>query len=719
MADENNIDDEIASELSYLHTAIDETPHPDEPAPDAPYIDMEQPAPDAPYFDMEQAAPPVSEGGGVGVRASYGGFGPDQGQSQVWAKGYEDFAENDRRLRGNTLASASEFDSAYSSQADAINKKATVEAEYHGQLQEIHNDRMEYLRESAELDKVMYAQARAESHQYLESYQKQLAAVRQMSVQAPMSKLSGGEFAGVSLAAFAQGFLSAQGIHINPIAQINRWEEMSIQQQERQIQQAEKGAQDQFNLWQIAKETSKDDLEARQRYRGMVLEQFGAAIDMQAARFNSQMANAAAATAKAQLEMERANVMNSLRTNYEGQRLANLKGMRDEMHKRVEERRLNWQTAIEAKYKKALADAATAKTKPEKAANLLIDSRNVMRDKDGKPVSGGKVVGELSHDAPAETQKAVISKKQLNDAVQTGMEQLRQLYTELETKAGPGWIRRRMDDNYALFDAERNRIIGDIMRNFTGLAATDKEAERWLNQLKDDAYLQAGPDRLPRLMDGMSKWARQGFESSLDLPGVIKYAPDQQGYSQQLNIDPEGSALDRARGSAHLPGQVEQLAGAVIEKNDYANQAPSSFYKANRQKPNVEIPDSGLVNSGVIGGALDAMNAGKPEKWATQLEDVAKAAIDPKKYLTSKAVKDVARAFNIPESLADKLADKNLDEDPEAARETAKFILTNAAYGNPLKEGQPALPEVRKQYARKLLEAYEKDPQALLKELGE
>jgi hypothetical protein len=701
MADENyidmeqpSVDDEIASELAYLDSAIDETPHPelDGPAPGTPEEEaLLFPWRGQPTIDMEQPAGPgeaplVMQGGSVGVRQSYTGFGPDMGQGAIWKKGYEEFGQNDQRLRANTQIAGQEFDAAYDQKTQALNNQADIEAEYHNELAAIHSERMDFLRESAALDELMYAEAKADSQKYLESYQQQLAAVRQMSVTSPMQTIGKVEFAGASVAAFAQGFLAAQGINIDVIGQINRWEEMSIREQERKIQQAEKGAQDQLHLWEIARQTSRDDLEARQRYRGMILEQFGAAIDMQAARFAAPLARAAADTAKAQLEMERANVMNSLRSNYETQRLANLKGMRDEMHKRVEERRLSRLADAEISYKNKLGEAALNKPAAQgKAPNLIIDSRNVMRSPDGKVISGGRVVAELSHDAPAETQKKVIGTKSLNDAVQGGMEELRQLYKEVEAEAGPGWMRRRGDPHYALFDAERNRIIGDIMRNFTGLAATDKEAERWLNQLKDDAFLQAGPDRLPQLMDGMSKWARRSFEDSLDLPGVIKYDQNKQYHTQDIQVDPEGSALERARKSTHVPGQVENLAGAVV--------------------PSVTLER--------------AMSPGKVEKWAVELEDIARAAVDPAKFLSAKAVKDVARSFNIPESLAETLASKKLSEDPEAARETAKFILVNAAYGNPLKEGQPALPAQRKEYARKLLEAYESDPQALLKALSE
>lgn len=623
------------------------------------------------------------------------------GRSGIPFKGpaYEEFRRTDARLAAREQDATAQTGANYDALAEAQRRKADIESEHYGELSKLLTQKQNFLQESADLDQLMHAEAKMERQQYLDTYMRQLAAVRQMSVQSPMGAIPGWQFAGAVGAAFAQGFLGAQGININPIAQIDKFIERDIEEQRRRIDQAERGAQDTLNLYQIARDQSRDDLEARQRYRGMVLEQFSVAVEAQANRFGSVLAKQSAEVTKAQLGMERDNTIRAIGDNYEQARLANMKAMREEHHTRVMEGFRAQELAIQRK--RAEAEKAA---KPGKPVQYIFDARNVKRGKDGKPISGGLAVAELQEGAPTETQKAVIGSQRLNDSVQTGLDKLRRLHADLDVKAGPGWARRRTSNAYARFDAERSRVIGDIQRNFTGLAATDKEAERWLNQLKDDSLFQLGADRLPRLMDDMGEWSRQQFESTLQLPGVRILPENERGYNERVTVDPETAALAGAREKPYVPSTIEHLAGAAVEKESYSDRKPSKFY----QKLHPFDPGADRNR----GGALylegyeqkTARTSGAPETWAVKLEDVAKAAAAPEKFLAGKSNTDEAKA---------------LSENPQEIRTQALMMLGSIARGEPLKPGQPAPPAERQEYAKKLLDAYEKDPNALWKALSE
>lgn len=162
------------------------------------------------------------------------------------------------------------------------------------------------------------SEAKAESAKYIAAYQQQIAAVRQMAVDptGPIGRMSTGEASGMSLAMFAQGFLAARGIHIDVGGQIDRWVDRSIHEQERRIQQAEAGANDQLHLWEIAKQTSRDDFEARQRYRGFVIAALQAQTDQHAALYQSDLANAQAAEKVARLQMEADTTKRGIETDH-------------------------------------------------------------------------------------------------------------------------------------------------------------------------------------------------------------------------------------------------------------------------------------------------------------------------------------------------------------------------------------------------------------------
>lgn len=189
----------------------------------------------------------------------------------------------------------------------AEQQKADVTRQYEAGNADVLRRQQELERQWAGIDERTSTAAAAEAHKYIAAYQEQIAAVRQMAVDptGPIGSMSLGEAAGMSLANFAQGFLAARyGIKIDVTGQIDKWVERSIHEQERRIQQAQAGAEDQLHLWEIARQTSRDDQEAKQRYRGWIIAGMQTSLQANAAQYKSDSANADAALAIAQLDME-------------------------------------------------------------------------------------------------------------------------------------------------------------------------------------------------------------------------------------------------------------------------------------------------------------------------------------------------------------------------------------------------------------------------------
>lgn len=680
--------------------AIDSTPHPSEDAgtPGAPdQIGLTPPpAPQAPGSASTRSSGSYS--------ASYQGFGPDRGQGAVWSAGAPEFAQNEQRITDEAQRSMDEFQTGYQRNMDATDAQAKVQALQAEAQSKILEDQQNFLRESAELDKVMYAESKADADQYLHNYQQQIAAVRQMTVNAPMATLPKWQAGGVSLAMFAQGFLAAQGIHIDVGGQVDRWIDRNIEEQQRQIGQAEKGADDQLNLWRIARETSRDDLEARQRYRGMMLESMQTALDLNAARFASPLAKSAAEVAKSKVALEAVNTARTIRDNYEQQVLANRKAYRDEMHMKVMERIQSIHAGAASMQAQAAMLAATNKGKAGEETIKIQDTRNVQRDpKTGKPVSGGQVVAEFQKGTPEAVVKKVSDSQEAHDNLQSGLDRLRELYKELDTNFGPGWLRNRRSEAYTLFSAERDRIVGDIMRSMTGMAATDAERAKWENQLKDDGYLQQGPNRLPELIDGMAEWGRKKFENSLHQPGVRVLPQSERYYTEQVSVDPETSALSEARKNVRLPSTIEQIAGpAATDRERLVDRKPTKFYEqANPNNP--AEGDSLGVAYGKMQSQMMEKYHGRPA-WSVQLEDLARASLDPAEFAKGKTNTDPSKPFS---------------EKPEDIGMQALDALDNIANGRPVGPGAPVAPADRQAYAKKLADMLRSDPEGLKKLLEE
>lgn len=171
---------------------------------------------------------------------------------------------------------------------------------------------------AAELEHRLAAEAQADRAAYIAQYKEQLAVVRQLSLQSgnPMGGLSQGQIAGLAGAQFAQGFLAAQGINIDVAGQVDRWVDRSIQEHQMKIQNARTAAEDQLHLYQLSRQNSEDEWEARQRYRGFVIAGLQASIGLNATRFQSDIAMARANQQIARLQVEADATERSIADNY-------------------------------------------------------------------------------------------------------------------------------------------------------------------------------------------------------------------------------------------------------------------------------------------------------------------------------------------------------------------------------------------------------------------
>lgn len=640
-------------------SAIDTVPHPD------PSLRLSPAEESQIQIDSPSSSRSVSTSGR--------GFGPDTGQGQIWQKGYEQFAENDQRLAENRNRDLTESQGAYGQAGGALDLNAKIEGEKSRAEADLLQHRESFLRESADLDQHMYQQAQAESQQYLNSYRQQIAAVRQMTVTNPIQTLGGMQAGGLSLAMFAQGFLAAQGIHIDVGGQVDRWVERSIHEQERRISQAESGAEDQLNLWKIAQETSRNDLEARQRYQGMVLQAMQTAVDINAARFAAPLAQSAAEVAKAKLSLEQTATERGIRDNYEKDRLANLKAMRDEAHMRVMERFRSWELAIQDR---------AAKAKDAKGLVKVADPGATVRDANGKIV-GVKNGWAIDPNAPVGLQTAAgefVAKE--GGAYANFTRQLSKLrllrapaQDDYKERFGPQWTKQYSED-YRDYKRQKDLIGEQLISYLTGAAAPNEQMKRIRGVLADDSIFQSGGNAAG--IDQLEKWSRDNFVSKAnEHPGLIP-----------------------------LPESERNVRAYVDEAND-TDSAYSARFSANRASTNLIASEEGAAAAGGdeghkaqgLGGVSTTFSKfarkkgmqlgvnAEPE-YVRHFQDIALAAIDPTAVI----------------------AKHKSDEKPEDVQKDAVDRLEYLA-------NDKTIPDVRREYAAYLAAQLKTDPNGLLNDL--
>lgn len=194
----------------------------------------------------------------------------------------------------------------YSAVGESLDQAVEATKRFQERENELQTQLGDFHRGAGELEQRLAGEAQAERAQYVAAYKEQLAVVKQLSMQTgnPIGNMTQGEAIGLAGAQFAQGFLAAQGIQIDVAGQVDRWVERSIQEHQLRIQGARATADDQMHLYEISRQNSADEWEARQRYRGFVIAGLQTAIHLNASRFQSDIAMARAGEQIARLQIE-------------------------------------------------------------------------------------------------------------------------------------------------------------------------------------------------------------------------------------------------------------------------------------------------------------------------------------------------------------------------------------------------------------------------------
>jgi hypothetical protein len=151
-----------------------------------------------------------------------------------------------------------------------------------------------------------YAQARLEAEGYKADYRAALMDYRGSQVNpAQLWEASGkgGQF-GLMASAFVHDFLGAQGIKTSAMDNINLAISRNIDSQVEAIRRKGEVAQGFKSLWDMQRAQSASDAEARERMRGFYLQALDSEFDSRMGQYDSDLATAKHAAAKAKIQEE-------------------------------------------------------------------------------------------------------------------------------------------------------------------------------------------------------------------------------------------------------------------------------------------------------------------------------------------------------------------------------------------------------------------------------
>ncbi len=419
-------------------------------------------------------------------------------------------AERDR------LAGA--LDAGYDDVREATRRQAEATRAFHEEEVAIHRQEMEFYQHSGAMEKQLAAEGEAEREKYLGSYREQLAGIKQLAMMSgnPMSQMSKGEEIGLVGAQFAQGFLAAQGINIDVAGQVDRWVERGIKEHQLRIANARDAAGDQLHLYEIARQSSQDEYEARQRYRGFVVESLKSSIMMGASKFNSDIALSRAKEQTARLDLEQTRTEQQIGDSY-FQKWHSVKVMeKDAAYKQG-------MLANESRRIKLAEKAQAWEQSAENPKNKSSDPYFHVFDTETKdvkvtdPISGKEITVKAPKNAwlidksnETALKGAVEARNQWGQYDADWNQTMRLRDEAMKDLNSKGWLgsvskgntfglAARQSPAYQAYISAWNKMIATQIQAETGAAATDTQFKQMYERYPHERMIQAG--------DGTKAWA--------------------------------------------------------------------------------------------------------------------------------------------------------------------------------------------------------------------
>lgn len=649
-----------------------------------------------------------------GMKKSRGYFSRAEANADAFSKA--DAAMTDRDI-AQTEASYGQLDRGLEAQAEATRI-------FEAGMSDLDRRQAEFHRDNAELEKRLTDEAIAERERYLADYETKLAGVAQLSAQSgnPFATMGASQAYGLAGAAFIQGFLAVKsGVQLNVTGQIDKFVDRSIQEHQQKIAGAKADAQSSLHLYETAKSLAADKAEARAVYRGFVLQEIKTRVDATARRLNSSMALAQAQQTKAKLDLE----LNATRRALGDRHFERVHTfLQSERQAAVQEANLafeNRRLQLEGFRTSLAAQAAQAEraAKPEKLAPVVVDSSQVKYDKDGKPISGGKVVGVYNLDSPgvAQAQQKIAEATQLHEMVTSGIERLLALKPKGVTISE--FFSNTTSPEFQRWNTARNLFIVDLIKLKSGAAFGQAEWDRQIEALKDNRLWNKDTSNLAYELSATSRnLLRSTIKSQIgsnirayrpDEPIDPRYGADETGHLPVFReLDIKGAQQSDANWSTDkpVPTTVSRLSSPVGARGDDADAgvASNSFAKfaASYGKP------VGIVKYSEGGSLLEGTKVAKLHQpdWVRKMDTMALGIVNP----------DALKA-------AHEAGFFTLGQKPEGEIESTEKIRADALSAlRAIRQGEGGASEAQRAYARHLEALLENPREAqrlLLTDAGE
>ncbi len=533
--------------------------------------------------------------------------------------------------------------------AEATRQQAEIEKSFHERQLEHLDRQRDFLEMHAKLEERIAAQAKVEGERYLGAYKDQLVAVRALAAQDANPLHKGNTALGLAGAAFAQGYLAARGVHIDVTGQIDRWVDRELQQHQQRVQNARGAASDTLHLYEVARESARDDAEARQRYKGMVLESLKMGVTMEAEKFGSDIARSRAQETVARLQIEQDKIFSSVRERqektYRDLESANLTrayqagSLLMQQHSQSETRRHN--RAMEG-----LERLKASKQAQPDVPVKVSDPGAVVRDGNGRVVATRNMWRQNPNVTDAQRNKAQEKSDELGEryaTVKAGIERAKALRQKAQegflNKYGPDFIKKMSSEEKRTYEREKKLLMMEARHAMAGAALTEFEQKEWDSLLANDSGWEAGSNS--KALEQFEKHFRDPFVNYMNQsPAFVPLTAEEQD-QRAFNSAPNETDADY---NASLHGGPPVITNLQKEEGEasHGNTERIPAHAAWRKFMGADQPDALLYKT----EEFETM----PE-WARKMDHLAKVLVDPEFRLNASGIPELDGSLTPPSVL--------------------------------------------------------------------
>jgi hypothetical protein len=425
--------------------------------------------------------------------------------------------------------------------------------------------------------------------------------------------MTGGQRFGTAISVFAHNVLAAKGINSSVMQNLNRAIDDNLNAQLQNMEQKGKVAGQFKQMYEAVRADSESDAEARQKMRLLQMSEFKTGLAARLSAMDSDYAKMKAQEVYAALEAEEAKAMVDLRNTKRKDIMAARNYELNVMQTEIQARQEAVRASIASKAQKLEERKFEASQAP---APLDVEKINKSLVYDTTPGGEDRVYQALDPEKADALRGHFAENAILISELRDLADNAREIYDGIGSKYTEGEAEK-------LFRSKRNAVVARVIKNWSGLSYTDKQAEMFFDILPLDTKFTANAvnktvgDQILKVENSSRKYLEGKAIRQTD-PRIIEYAQGVRirGGQDKAFEGVKAAGQELLENASPKQGPADKLIGAAEGDKKYSPATLTDEYMQQWEEAGFQVNREGI-------GPAKATNSGKVPAWALKQMEMA------------------------------------------------------------------------------------------------